>query len=1031
MREVSGMGTLRRRDKHRDKRRDKWLDPRLDRWRGRCSGAAGARPSWKFTAVHAAAWAVWAAAAAIAPDAVAQDKGGDAVTRWTIHQPAQPLAEALRVVARQTGASLIFDPRTVEGIQTGPVSGRLSVREAVEQLLRGTGLQLAVQADGALVVQAAGAGGNGSSAAPLEAPRPGSSPSSAIPARGAVAVQEAQSQKVQVTGSRLKQVEADGPVPVNTYTREDIDRSGQPSLERFLSGLNEVSMSAGEGGSGTTLGQGTVQLRGLPQGSTLVLINGRRVQAVGSSSANFFNLNLIPLEAVERIEVVPVGSSAIYGGDALAGVVNVILRSSMDGVALRARIGAADGTEDQSLSLATGDAGAEWSYLVMATASRATPLTMAERAFFRDGDYRRFGGADVRGTNCTPGTVSSTDGSNLPGLDAPLAGIPALAGGQPPGVDDYRATAGQPNLCNVRAGGRGLALVHGNESYGLHATGERWFNARWAAFGELTYADDRLRAEEMGIALTNVLVPAENLYNPFGVPVRVTSMLGAENGLRTFSRHTRFTRLLGGLRGELDAGWDVELTASTSRDESLREATLDTLVAAERDAALAAPSPDAALNPFTAGRAASDEVLAAIWPGTEREGRGRKDQLGGFLRGPLLRLPAGPVEAIFGAEATRDEFVTVITGPTGQTKADTRRAHAAFAELRAPLVKADAVQGRPWNLAALTLAGRHDRYSDFGSASTWQAGLELRPARTLLLRASTATSFKPPTLAQMNVDSRGFPALGFGYVDPARGNEPIVDGEVLRATNPDLGPERGRAASLGAVWEPAQLTGTRFGLSAWQVKVDGLIGILDPQLALRYEDLFPGFVTRGPSVDGQPGAVTQLLYAEVNYGRVDTAGFDLEAAHSWQAAGSRWSLAGGATRMSRYQVAVRPDTPAESRLGRRFRDYWAPEWKANLSLGLAREGWGVRFTSRYLGSYLDAGTSTRELGGHWTHDLGGQVDLQRLGLGFQGLKSATLSLAIANLTGREPEYVESVPNYDITQADWRGRYVSLRLALDW
>jgi len=101
---------------------------------------------------------------------------------------------------------------------------------------------------------------------------------------------------------------------VNVYTRKDIEQSGQPNLERFLAGLNEVSASAGEDSLGATLGQDTVQLRGLPLGTTLVLIDGRRVEAVGSPSANFFNLNLVPMAAIERIEIVPVGSSAVYDG---------------------------------------------------------------------------------------------------------------------------------------------------------------------------------------------------------------------------------------------------------------------------------------------------------------------------------------------------------------------------------------------------------------------------------------------------------------------------------------------------------------------------------------------------------------------------------------------------------------------------------------------------------------------------------------------------------------------------------------------
>lgn len=187
----------------------------------------------------------------------------------------------------------------------------------------------------------------------------------------------------------------------------------------------------------------------------------------------------------------------------------------------------------------------------------------------------------------------------------------------------------------------------------------------------------------------------------------------------------------------------------------------------------------------------------------------------------------------------------------------------------------------------MTVAGRRDKYSDFGSASTYQAGLEVRPARTVLLRASAASSFKPPTLSQANVEDRSFPAEDFGLVDPARNNEPVVAGEVVRTANGGLGPERGKAYAWGAVWEPGGGLGTRLGFTAWRVKIDGMIAILDPQVALDNESLFPGFVARGPSVGGMPGPVTRLLYAEVNYGGVNTAGADVEASHSWRWV---WSL---------------------------------------------------------------------------------------------------------------------------------------------
>jgi len=977
-----------------------------------------------------------------------------AAARYAIEQPSQALSESLRSIARQTGTSVLFDPTVVNGRQSRSVSGRLSAAEAISRALDGSGLTADVMVDGSIVVKPAVARGT-SPQLPTRAVQPPLVPTGSVEASpdgnvvrlaqaagqagrdvgvaspADATVEPAPGQKIEITGSRLKRIAAEGPVPVNTYSKEEIAKSGQPTLERFLQSLNEFSISPGEGGNSSVLGQGTVQLRGLPLGSTLVLINGRRVQAVGSSSANFFNLNLIPMAAVERIEVVPVGSSAVYGGDALAGVVNVILKKSIDGQALAARVGSGKGTSDRNLSLTTGGADEQGSYLLLGSVSKATPLNVTERAFFTDADYRRFGGPDTRTRGCTPGTVTSTTGANLPGLNSSFAGIPQLPAGAPLTVGSFAASAGQANLCNPEATGRGTALVHGSESFGLHAAGDRRITGAWSVFGEFTYADDRLRADELGVSLNNVLVPAGNPFNPFGEPVTVTAVLGPDNGVQSFIRRTKFTRAVAGLRGELGGGWDAELTASTTRDHSHRLATRSTLDSDALDAALAATTPGAAINPFTAGRAASDEVLGRVWADSEREGRGRKDQLSGFVRGSLVELPAGPVEAIVGVETARDQFGSASTGVGAVSNSDSRRASAGYAELRVPLLRSDATGGKPWNLAALTVAGRRDKYSDFGSANTYQAGLEVRPAKSVLLRGSVATSFKPPTLLQTNIDEFSFPISFFGLVDPARNNEPIVNGELVRAANTELEPERGKAYTFGAVWEPEGGLGTRFGFTAWRVKIDRLIGIVDPQTVLRNEALFPGLVIRGPSLGGTPGPVSRFLYTEVNYGGVDTAGADVEASYSWQSGVGRWSLGGGATRMNKYDVVLRPDAPTEDRLGRRFSDYWAPQWKGRLSAGFDRKVWSIGLTSRYLGTYKDADTSTRQLGGFWTHDLAGSLDLKKLGLSLDAIKTASASFAVANLTNRQPQFVETFPYYDMSQADWRGRYASVSLSIGW
>jgi iron complex outermembrane receptor protein len=334
-------------------------------------------------------------------------------------------------------------------------------------------------------------------------------------------------------------------------------------------------------------------------------------------------------------------------------------------------------------------------------------------------------------------------------------------------------------------------------------------------------------------------------------------------------------------------------------------------------------------------------------------------------------------------------------------------------------------------MAALTLAARRDNYSDFGSASTYQLGAEIRPTKAILLRGSMATSFKPPTLLQTNVDPKTFTTDAYGLVDPTRANAPIVGGEVYRATNPDLNPEKGKAFSMGAVWEPPSAQGTRLGVTAWRVKIDGLISLLWPQVPLDNEALFPGFVTRAPAVGGVPGLVTRVFYSEVNFGSVETAGADMEISHAWKAAGAKWTLAASATRTTRYDVAVTAAAPVDHRLGRRAVDYWSPKWKGRLFAGVDQGAWSLGVTSRYLGAYQDMAPSNRSLGKFWVHDLAASLNLKRLGLGLFAAKEASLSLAIANVTDRLPEYVGTSPYYDVTQGDWRGRYANLRLSMNW
>src|SRR5688572_22023778 len=221
-------------------------------------------------------------------------------------------------------------------------------------------------------------------------------------------------ERVIVTGTRLQSAAEQSAQKMRVYDRKRIQRSGQTTMADFLATVPEVSINSNESSFGAT----TARLRGAREGSTLILINGRRTQAVTADAAliGFFDLNTIPLAMVERIDVLPTGSSAIYGGEALAGVINIVLRSNFEGAEASVGYKSADDTDEHNYAAGVGWSGESTSVSLMATYSDRSPLSGSDRDITSSSDLRRFGGPNL-GTPIfgSPATILATSG-NLPGL---------------------------------------------------------------------------------------------------------------------------------------------------------------------------------------------------------------------------------------------------------------------------------------------------------------------------------------------------------------------------------------------------------------------------------------------------------------------------------------------------------------------------------------------------------------------------------------------------------------------------------------
>ncbi|HEV7610803.1 MAG TPA: TonB-dependent receptor [Steroidobacteraceae bacterium] len=300
------------------------------------------------------------------PDGSTRRSGEEIKARFDL--PAEPLDKALRDLALQANRNISYEPAIVAGLQAPAIKGEFTVGAALAAMLTGTKLRVYINEDTIQILEQR-------DLKPPDTTRDQSDITEII-----------------VTGTHIRGV-TDSPVPVSVYTRSDIDASGVTTLQQFLQSLPQNSGGASENTIGAlaansqtnnTVNGSAPNLRGLGADATLVLINGHRV-APGNSDGSFVDISMIPLTAIERVEIVTDGASAIYGSDAVGGVVNIILRSRLDGAETRAQAGAVGqgSMHNVQVGQTVGDTWANGSALLSYQYFDQTPLSAASRDYLR------------------------------------------------------------------------------------------------------------------------------------------------------------------------------------------------------------------------------------------------------------------------------------------------------------------------------------------------------------------------------------------------------------------------------------------------------------------------------------------------------------------------------------------------------------------------------------------------------------------------------------------------------------------------
>ena len=844
--------------------------------------------------------------------------------------------------------------------------------------------------------------------------------------------------EIVVTGSRLRGVAPVGSTVI-ALGREEIESSSAVTVDRMIKeipqnfdlGVSENSRGQ-SGGSGNITYGNSVNIHGLGPYSTLVIVDGHRV----TYNSRSIDPSTLPSLGVERIEVVADGTSAIYGSDAVAGVVNVIPRRSLDGGEAFFRSGISDEGDFSEIVLgaAYGFQFSRGQFMIAGEHVERSNLSGDDRSFFVS-DQTPFGGPDGRTTRCSPGNIRI--GSTFYAI--PQQGVTQATAGS--------LVAGTRNLCELL---RGQDLIPEQEYNTVNSTGTYDITDWLSVFYDGFYSEREFYRRGAYITLNNSTVPQTNAFF-----VRPAGFAGTSYGIDYMalelppgdtSGFAKSWQITPGIRVQLPHDFQFEALVGRGETHDLSEAFTGVNTAAV-NAALASSDPNAALdvyglhrtNPAVLANLANQIFLAPtdgeLWYYTAR------------LTGSLFSLPGGEVKLATGYE--RQDFNVALGSARGAPTTPItfryfgRTVDSFYGELYIPIFG-------PGNATAglrrleVTAAVRYDDYDDVGSTTNPKFGINWSPIDAVRLRASYGTSFRAPTIPEIYGNSNNL--FVQNYSNPAGGT---IVGVALSGQNLDLQPETAETWSVGADVEP--IDRLRISLTYWSVDYENQVIANLSNLAILGSEQFyagTGIILRGAEAAARVAALNASGVAFVgtppnpvtlfvdgrgqNLGTSLTRGIDFAVDWSFDASSEDTiSLNASGSYLTKYEVAVTPTAPLVDRRNIIFNPL---KFKARASAVWDHGPYSTRLTWNHVNGYTNnVPTVPQEVESFNPIDLAVTVQLgDETASGFFE-KGASLTFEVRNLFDEAPPYVNITPSgngsggYDATAADPIGRLFAVNI----
>jgi iron complex outermembrane recepter protein len=737
--------------------------------------------------------------------------------------------------------------------------------------------------------------------------------------------------RVEVTGSRIKRVDTETSQPVFVLTKQAISEQGLTSIGDVIQNLSAngstLNTTFNNGGNGET----RVSLRNLGSNRTLVLVNGRRWVG-GTGLGGAVDLNTIPTSAVERIEVLKDGASTLYGSDAIAGVVNVVLKKNYEGAEVNAYLGQyskGDGTR-QSLDVTIGSASEDGRFNTMLGASyvQEDPVSAGAREISSE---PVFGTGVTFGSSTTPfGRFALCAGTVTNGVCSTAQTRPDGSTGQftyNPGQqgtawrnfvlpadfynfapDNYLATPQE----RISTFARGTFQITDNVSFDAQLTYNNRKSEQLLAAMPISLGT----APGTGVQARQITISQFNQYNPFGQTVSRIQRRAVETGGRSFKQNVDTFGFSGALEGSFELGerfftWDAGMVFARNDQNDTTNGLFNVLALRN------------ALGPSRNGICYTDGTFTTAIPGCvplnllgavgtitpEMLGYSTfvaHDELGYEMRqyfanvsGELFELPGGTMGFAFGLESRKesgfDQPDALIN--SGNTTGNARTATSgeysldeAYLELAIPVLKDMAFA----KSLEFSLASRYSDYSNFGNTTNSKFGFKWKPVDSLLVRGNWSEGFRAPSINELFQGvSDSFPQVAdpcnnvnIGALTPEQrarcvgvpaggydqGNPQI---RTSVGGNPNLRPETSKAITFGFVWAPEFIKDFDVSLDYWKIDIEDTINTFGAQFILDQciEEGFANFCSLFSR--NAAGEIDNLLSAGVNSGANTVSGLDL------------------------------------------------------------------------------------------------------------------------------------------------------------